>query len=168
MNDLRRLLLSPGARRSTCVEAEQLLRVHHTDTPGALDTARLLLTDRRWDRLSGLLVRALVGTGLLGQEGLDVLAVKLVCSETLVYGVDQLFTDGWFTVELPSRDGVEHDADADTDDLVGSGEPVTDEPLVTLRRIPPPLRRWAAARITRRALLAEPRPAGAPGCVTGA
>ncbi len=40
VDELRRLLLCPGPRRTSCVDAELLLRAHHTAGPGALETAR--------------------------------------------------------------------------------------------------------------------------------
>ncbi len=52
-------------------------------------------------------------TSLLNDDDLDALALELLRSERLTYRVDELFTGGWFAVELPSRDGPEHDDDAD-------------------------------------------------------
>jgi hypothetical protein len=124
VDELRRRLLSTGPRRRSCVDAELLLRTHHQAAPGALDTARLLLTDRRWARLSATLVHGLIRTGLLSDDDLDALARELLDGEWLAYRVD--------------NDG-----------------PGDDNQLVARRPIPPPLRRWAASRAIRRALLAS-------------
>ncbi|MEX2290266.1 MAG: hypothetical protein WD794_08080 [Mycobacteriales bacterium] len=147
VDELRRLLLSAGPRRSSCVDAELLLRTHHGTAPGALDTARLLLTDRRWERLSGKLVHGLVRTGLLTDEDLDALALELLADEWLVYRAEDVFTGG-ISVELPGPDRLDDGPDDDT--------PAADGQLVALRYIPPPLRRWAAARAVRRSLLSAP------------
>lgn len=133
VDELRRMLLSAGPRRSSCVDAELLLRAHHGTAPGALDTARLLLTDRRWERLSSKLVHGLVRTGLLTDDDLDALALdELLAGEWLAYRVENMFTGG-ICAELPGLDRL--DDGPDDEPPAGNGQ------LVALRRIPPPLRR---------------------------
>lgn len=148
VDELRRLLLAVGPRRTTCVDAVLLLRAHHSGAPGALDTARLMLTDRRWDRLTGRLVRDLVATGLLGEDDLDALAVELLSGPVLEHRLDARQFSAEVVVLLPAPDGQD---DADDE------ESVSDLPdhVVLRRRIRPPLRRWAAARAAAR-LLAPP------------
>jgi hypothetical protein len=145
--ELRTLLLGGGGpRRSTCVDAELLLRAHHTTAPGALDTARLLLTDRRWDRLTARLVRNLDGSGLLRDDELDALALELLTGEVLVYRVDDR---PWAeAVMLPESDDESDSTDAGREHAADA----VAEALVAHRRIPPPLRRWSAARAVRRSL----------------
>lgn len=160
VDELRLVLLSGGPRRRSCLDAELLLRAHHGAAPGALDTARLLLTDRRWERLSSTLVNSLVRTGLLTDDDLDALALEMLQGEWLACRVEDLFTGG-ISVQLPVPDelgdGVVDDGPED-DDPKDDGRDddtwVGDGPLVALRAIPPPLRRWAAARAIRRSLLA--------------
>jgi hypothetical protein len=151
VNELRYRLLSPGPRRSNSADAELLLRTHHTTAPGALDTARLLLTDERWERLSRRLLQGLVATDLLTDDDLDALALELLDGERMAYQVDDLFSGGGIVVELPGPDGPDDEGGAEEDDVPDDGP--EHGPLVALRRIPPPLRRWAAARAVGRALL---------------
>jgi len=158
VDELRLMLVSGGPRRSSCLDAELLLRAHHGTAPGALDTARLLLTDRRWDRLSSRLLHGLIRTGLLTEDDLDALALELLEGEWLAYRVDDMFSGG-ISVQLPGPDSVDErddDASADdasADDASADDASADDGPLVARRRIPPPLRRWAASRAIRRALL---------------
>lgn len=102
VDELRRLLLAGGRRRTTCVDAVLLLRAHHTCAPGALDTARLLLTDRRWDRLTSRLVGDLVGTDLLSQADLDALALELMADQFLHYRLDDRWAREVLVVALRS------------------------------------------------------------------
>ncbi len=71
VDELHVLLLSGMTRRRTTQEPEEAFRRHHPAAPDAVTTARLMLTDRRWDRLAELLVAALVDTGLLPDDRLD-------------------------------------------------------------------------------------------------
>jgi len=155
VGELRCMLLSGGPRRRSCLDAELLLRAHHSAAPGALDTARLLLTDRRWDRLSSKLMHGLVRTDLLTDDDLDALALELLDGDWLAYRVDDDMFTGGISVPLPGPDDL---GDGEVDDGVVGGDcdddsPVDDGPLVARRRIPPPMRRWAASRVIRRALL---------------
>lgn len=148
VDELHQLLLAWGSRRTTCVDAVLLLRAHHTGAPDALETARLMLTDRRWDRLTSRLVRGLAGTGLLSDADLDKLAVELLSAEFLDHRLDDWQSGPDVVIELPRSVG----QDDDRDEL--DREPATDLPDRALlrRRIPPPLRRWGAARAAARSL----------------
>jgi hypothetical protein len=74
----RILVVGPGLRGGRSFEAVGLFKKHHGHGDAdALRTALLLCTDRRWDRDSGRLVRALVETGTLGDADIGEL---IVCS----------------------------------------------------------------------------------------
>jgi len=145
---LRVLLLAHGRRRTSCADAVVLLRTHHTGAPGALDTARLLVTDRRWDRLTGRLVRDLVGTGLLSEADLDSLARELLADEFLHYRLDARTFGEEVVILLPGPDGEQEveEEQAQEEEAAAASE------LIARRRIRPPLRRWAAARAAERSL----------------
>lgn len=141
----RLLLLTWGPRRTACDDAELLLRVHHShDAPGALDTVRLMLTDRRWERLTDQLLRAVLRTAVLDDGALDALALELVDEQRLRHECDEDPFVGGTVVVLQTTDEAQS----------GSPEPAADnDPLVASRAVPPLLRRWAGARTTRRRLL---------------
>lgn len=149
VRELRRLLLGGGPRRTTCVDAVLLLRAHHPTAPGALDTVRLLLTDRRWDRLTVRLVQEIVGTGLLSDDELDALALELLDGEFLHYRLDDRLLGEEVVIVLPGPAGEEQGTDDEPEDEVAGdagGE------RSARRRIRPPLRRWGVARAVARSL----------------
>jgi hypothetical protein len=102
----------------------------------------LLCTDRRWDRDSGRLVRALVGTGILGDADIGELIECFLWSDR--YRVT--YPAGWVSAEWLEIDL------GDAPDTRGSRivriDP--DAPVSVERPIAPPLRRWAAATELRR------------------
>lgn len=162
VDELRGALLHGGPRRTTCDEAVLLLRAHHAAAPGALDTARLLLTDRRWDRSTSALVRELVATGLLSDPDLDALARELLADEFLHYRLENQLLEHTMVIVLEDpaetqddvQDGPEDPADVDTEDLGEmEGGGATEAAWTASRRIRPPLRRWAAARAAARSLI---------------
>ena len=102
----------------------------------------MLCTDRRWDRDSGRLVRALVETGILGDADIGELIECFVWSDR--YRVT--YPAGWVSAEWLEIDL------GDAPDTHGSRlvriDP--DSPVSMDRPIAPPLRRWAAATDLRR------------------
>jgi hypothetical protein len=78
----RALVLQPGESSTDDWEAVDLLRRHHGDgTLGALRTALLLCTDRRWDRCTHRLIAGIVATSILGKDDLDELAACFLWSD---------------------------------------------------------------------------------------
>lgn len=105
----------------------------HRDRPAhALRTAQLILTDLRWRRVTAPLIVDIEESGILDERALDQLADGFLWEDTLVWPVpEQWLRDGTVRVRRGSHKR-------------GRTAVVID------RMIPPPLRRWAAARIVRR------------------
>lgn len=106
----------------------------HRDRPAhALRTAQLILTDLRWRRVTALLIVDIEQSGILDVGALDRLADGFLWEDTLAWPVpEQWLRDGTVRIRSGSHKR-------------GRTAVVID------RMIPPPLRRWAAARVVRRA-----------------
>lgn len=126
-----------------------LFREHHAGgVAGAEFTALLLCTDDRWWKAAGRLVRALADTGLLDADALDALADTFLQSDRVTVTV------------LASWAGLHFDFDPELRaELLAGGAAVETpdgsvDPLIPYRRrVPAPLRRWAAERLLRRGLV---------------
>ncbi len=146
----RVLVLHQPIRGSADVyEPLSLLEKHHEAEPaGSVVTATLLLTDRRWRKGVGQLVRRIAELRILDHDQLDLLArAFLVADEALYWRVpDDWFSDDHIVIDLGAItvEPDDEDADDDPDDVVIPG------PTVARREVFPPLRRWAAARAVSR------------------
>jgi hypothetical protein len=113
-------------------EAMVAFRQLHKDGAGdALRTAGLLCTDARWRRVTSTLIVRLEESGILSDPQLDTLAAAFLWEDNYSWSVPA----GWLrdgTVRVPH-----HRRDRR-------------QVVVVDRTIPPPLRRWAAARIAGR------------------
>lgn len=106
-------------------------RLHRGRPDGAVQTAGLLCTDRRWRRVTAPLVAAVEQSGLLADVELDELANGFLWLDRYRWPVPEAWIrDRTVTIDGPVL-------------LPGT-------PLHLERPIPPPLRRWAAARVARR------------------
>lgn len=105
----------------------------HRDRPAhALRTAQLICSDLRWRRVTAPLIVDIEQSGILGEGDLDQLADGFLWEDKL----------GWPVPEQWLRDGTVR---------VRRGNHQPGRTAVVIdRMIPPPLRRWAAARIVRR------------------
>lgn len=108
---------------------------------GAVTTALLLLTDRRWRNATGRLVRQIEESGLVPDEHLDLLAQTFLAAGPQVYWEAP---GDWFAGPAIVLDT--DDADASEDQEPDDPE---DGPVVFAREVRPPLRRWAAGRAVR-------------------
>lgn len=142
----RRLLCfgDGGGNKSDAFEPWCLLHRFHADEPdGAVATALLLLTDRRWRNATWRLVRRIEESCLVPDDQLDLLA------QTFLAAGPQLYWEAprdWFAGPAIVLDSDSSDVDVvDAEDL---DEP-DDQPVVFARDVRPPLRRWAAARAVR-------------------
>jgi hypothetical protein len=145
--DLWRVLVTRwGERRPQHGETATLLRKHHAiDREGALDTALLLCTDQRWERRSAGVITDIVNADVLSETELDELANHFLWSERVTYD----FPLGWLGTSFVVVD-LDGDGSADAG---GVGETLELDPATPVphhRRINPPLRRWAAARLVMR------------------
>lgn len=149
----RRLLCfgAGGGNKSDAFEPWCLFHHVHAEEPeGAVVTALLLLTDGRWRNATGRLVRQIEESGLVPDDQLDLLA------QTFLAAGPQLYWEApgdWFTgpaiVLAPG--------DTDIPDVSGAVEVIEDDepldpedgPVVFVREVRPPLRRWAAVRVVR-------------------
>lgn len=137
----RALVLQPGESSTDDWEAVDLLRRHHGDgTLGALRTALLLCTDRRWDRCTHRLIAGIVATSILGKDDLDELAACFLWSDRYRFE----YPVGWIGTEWV---GIDVDGGGAVSPRVMHLDPST--PVPVERSIRPPLRRWAAARALR-------------------
>lgn len=146
VDELHVLLLSGGPRRRMTIDAELAFRALHADNGDALTTARLLLTDRRWERLASRLVRGLLRAELLTQDELDLLARELLASARLAVHLDGRLFEGGPTFELETDRVVRPHPQRRT-------RRRNIDPVIADRTIQPTLRRWAAEYATRRGLL---------------
>jgi hypothetical protein len=162
--DLHRVLvLYPPIRRSAdAFEPFQLLAKHHETEPGSsIVTAVLLLTDRRWSKGVGQLVRRIEQADILQPAELDLLAETFAASDGAVYWE---VPEDWF-----GEGGVVIDLDPGGPPLPGDAGELPDGPAVARREVFPPLRRWASSRLTHRdptgwaGLLARGRDLGGRG-----
>jgi hypothetical protein len=146
--ELRRRLLcftNWGGNKADAFEPWCLFHRVHADEPeGAVTTALLLLTDRRWCHATGRLVRRIEDSGLVPDDQLALLAQTFLAAGAQVYWEAPA---DWF-------DGLAIVLDADDPDAADvfgdeeSGDP-DDGPVVFAREVRPPLRRWAAGRAVR-------------------
>jgi hypothetical protein len=146
--ELRRRLLcftNWGGNKADAFEPWCLFHRFHADEPeGAVTTALLLLTDRRWCHATGRLVRRIEDSGLVPDDQLDLLAQTFLAAGPQVYWEAPA---DWF-------DGLAIVLDADDPDaaeVFGDEEPCDPDagPAVFPREIRPPVRRWAAGRAVR-------------------
>lgn len=140
-DDLHRvLILHPHVRESAdAFEPMALLNKHHATEPEtSVETAVLLLTDRRWRCGLRHLVDRIAGSGLLTGEQLDLLAMTFLAVDRCVYWQ---VPDEWFSEESVII-VVNDDGGGDTND---AEEELS--PAVAAREVGPSLRRWAAARL---------------------
>ena len=108
------------------------LRLHRDRPADALRTAQLICTDLRWRRVTAPLIVDIAQSGILDERALDQLADGFLWDDTLKWPVpEQWLRDG--TVRIRRR----------------SHKPGRTAVVVD-RMIPPPLRRWAAARVVTR------------------
>lgn len=122
--------------------AVRLFRRHHDDgTPGALTTALLLCTDRRWERCTARLIAGIADASLLSEDDLDELAARFLWSDRFrfQYPVSWIGTE-WVSIDVTAGEGAVSGPAVHLD-------PTT--PVPTERSIPPPLRRWSARRVLR-------------------
>lgn len=144
----RRLVLLPPAGKNAADAFEPfcLFRQFHESEPqGAVTTALLLVTDRRWRDATGRLVRSIAESGCVPESELDLLAETFLAAGPYVYWhAPSEWFDGGLEIELNPKTG--HVIPAD--DQV-TNEPGDDPPAVVQREIRPPLRRWAAERVAR-------------------
>ena len=141
-DDLHRVLvLHPVMRRSAdAFEPYGLLVKHHEAEPdSSIVTALLLLTDQRWRDGVSHLVRRIEDAGVLDAGALDLLAQTFLSADKALYWE---VPDDWF-----DEMGVIISFDDDPSTAEQPGAAVG--PTVARRDLPPPLRRWAAARIVR-------------------
>lgn len=142
----RRLLCfgDGGGNTSDAFEPWCLFHRFHADEPdGAVVTALLLLTDRRWRNATGRLVRRIEDSGFVPDDQLDLLAQAFLAGPQVYWEAPAGWFDGPTIVLDPDSDGV-----VDVVDPEELEEP-DDGPVVFAREIRPPLRRWAAARAVR-------------------
>lgn len=121
------------------------MRVHKHDPTGAAETAMLLVTDPRWQAASHRLIEAIVATGLVADDHVDLLARAFVAAGPKVYWT---CSRDWFdgpsiALDLAGADLVEFVGEADADD------DADDRPVVVARAVPVGVRRWAAERVVR-------------------
>lgn len=148
-DDLHRVLALQQPFRSSAdwFEPYSLLARHHRSEPHTSPvTAALLLTDMRWRKGVGRLVRRVAKSGIIDAADLDVLARTFVAAGDHVYWEvpESWFGNEWTEVYL---DG---DAAAANDTASGDDQVFDDERVVVTRRIHPPLRRWAVAHLVAR------------------
>jgi hypothetical protein len=143
--ELRRLLVcGPVTSEVPPAVAAELFERHHTHgEAGAVDTALLLCTDRRWRRTSATVLADILRTQILHDAGQDELAERLLWPRR----VDYVHPTGWLGTTFlefelaPTRRRAPRRIHLD---------PAI--PMTTPRNIWPPLRRWAATRMLSRHL----------------
>lgn len=138
----RALVTHPGRRTTHHWEAVQLFRRHHEDgTSGALRTALLLCTDRRWERCTARLIAEIIDALILGEDDLKELADCFVWSDSYPFQYPMSWIGAeWVSIDLDGRDDA-------VEGSVQHLDPST--PVSSDRPIAPPLRRWAAAHVLR-------------------
>jgi hypothetical protein len=144
----RRLVLVPPAGNTAADAFEPfcLFRQFHESEPsGAVTTAFLLVTDRRWRGATGRLVRSIADSGSIRESDLDLLAESFLAAGPFLYWrAPSEWFDGGVEIELdPATNHIIPHNHQTTDDAVD------DRPVVVQREIRPPLRRWAAERLAR-------------------
>jgi hypothetical protein len=124
-------------RAADAFEPFGLLKKHHLSEPQmSIETAVLLMTDRRWRGGVAQLVQQISESGMLDDEELIVLAQAFLAADDAVYWEvpDQWFGEDSITIDLGEDEEPEE-----------GGEPAELEgPAVARRDVWPPPRRWAA------------------------
>jgi hypothetical protein len=146
----RRLVLYPTAltNESDAFEPWCLFQQFHRNNPvGAATTAILLVTDRRWRKATGRLIRQIEESELVSSDVVDVLAQTFLAAGSQVYWE---VPGEWFDgpainvdFELHAVDDVPDDDDGGAPDTSDGGR------VVVAREVRPPVRRWAAGRVLR-------------------
>jgi hypothetical protein len=121
------------------VAIDAFRRLHGGDEPGAFDSALLLCTDRRWERVSGKVIAGIVDSGILDDDDQDRLADVLLWQDQVRYR----HPFWWLGTTL-----VGCYLDATGPDRTVRLAPNT--PTTAHRQVWPPLRTWAAGRVLRR------------------
>lgn len=138
----RLLVTRPSLGELAPSVAVELFTTHHgNEAPGAVDTALLLCTDRRWRRTSAAVLAGILAVRALGENELDELAQRLLWSDRVIY----THPTGWFGSTFLEFE-------------IGEGRPgqglgprkVHIDPTIAMstpRHVWPPLRKWAASRV---------------------
>lgn len=123
-------------------EALGLFRKHHDNRePGAVTTALLLCTASRWGRDTARLIAGLVDTAILVDEDLDELASTFLWSDRFRFEYPARWIGSeWISIDLEGPEGPFS---------IPLGRVDPDSTVASERDIPPPLRRWSAARLLR-------------------
>jgi hypothetical protein len=149
--DLHRVIvLHPSVRRSAdTIVPMMLLKQHHgTEPEMTVQTAVLLLTDRRWSLATGALIRKIEESGLLDDDLLDSLARAFLGADgdAIYWTVPDEWFDHGHEIVLDGADDPggsdSHEEETGRDD-----EPIA--PVLVRRELSPSLRRWAAERVVR-------------------
>ncbi len=142
----RALVLRPPAayEREHSLPLLYFVQVHERAPAAAAMTAMLLVTDPRWVPVAQPLMRAIVATGILSDENLDLLAEAFVAAGPQV---SWACPDDWF-----DGPAVVIDLDGAPTDILVDGTSAEDDhpPTVAARTLPPGARRWAAEHLVRR------------------
>lgn len=126
-------------------DAVELFEKHHRDgQQGAIDTALLLCTDNRWHRCAGKVIAGIEDTGILSDSDLAQLAERFLWEDTCAYS---------YPLEWVSPEGlmVEVELMARSTRRVAVIQEDPKAAVPSRRPVRPPLRRWAAAGVVRRA-----------------
>lgn len=114
--------------------------VHKDNPDGAVATALLLVTDHRWRKAAGRLMRQIDESGIVRPEDLDVLAQTFLVAGPQVYWE---VPGQWFDGPAVIIDIGPQSVDDEPKESSGEG------PVIVARDVRPPLRRWAAGRLVR-------------------
>jgi hypothetical protein len=144
----RRLVLYPTAPTNASDAFEPWCLFHHfhrDDPEGAVTTAVLIVTDRRWRNATGRLIRQIDESALISPDDLDILAQTFLAAGPHVYWEvpGEWFGGPAIPIDLESHPDGGDDDDEEPDDRTAEG------PVVVARDIRPPLRRWASERLVR-------------------
>lgn len=144
----RRLVLFPAGpgNPSDAFEPWCLLHgAHNGDPDGAAATALLLLTDRRWRKATGRLIRRIEESEIVPHDDLDLLAQAFLAADAQVYweAPGAWFGGPGIVIDF-GPEGAHHEPDRE-----GLADDSGDGPVVVPREVRPPLRRWAAGRVVR-------------------
>ena len=125
----RWLVLHPNAMAATLTwhATSAFTRVHQGNRDGAVRTASLLCTDRRWRRITGRLIAELVDANVLDDRELDDLADHFLMLDTFPWRIPSIWLKDK-TVRV-------------------TGGHRSKKPVCIERPIATPLRRWAAKRL---------------------
>jgi hypothetical protein len=154
-DDLQRVLALQQPFRSSAdwFEPYSLLARHHKSEPHTSTvTATLLLTDMRWRKGVGRLVRRIAESSIIDAADLDMLARTFVAAGDHVYWEipESWFGDESIEIWIDAEADSVNDVDANTDAANDIDEVFDNESLVVARRVHPPLRRWAVAHLVTR------------------